>query len=245
MRKPLVAGNWKMHGSRSSVTELLQDLSEGNASVEVAVFPPYVFLPQVADLLANKAIAYGAQNVSEHSFGAYTGEIAVTMLAELGCQYVIVGHSERRSIYRVSNEQVAAKFVAAQAGNVCPVLCVGETLEQREQGKTMAVVAGQLQAVIDAAGLEAVCDAVVAYEPVWAIGTGKTATPQQAQDVHRTIREQLGAGGEKTRILYGGSVKAANAAELFAQLDIDGALVGGASLDAVEFSQICKQAEID
>ena len=245
MRKPLVAGNWKMHGSRAFVADLLMGLSGGSNAVEVAVFPPYVLLPQAAGILAGKAIACGAQNVSEYTSGAYTGEVAGSMLAELGCQYVLVGHSERRSIYDESNEQVAAKFAAAQSENLIPVLCVGETLEQREQGETLQVVSGQIETVIAVTGLDAVCNAVIAYEPVWAIGTGMTASPEQAQEVHRAIRQQLGELGGKTRILYGGSVKAANAAELFAQPDIDGALVGGASLDAAEFNEICKQAEIN
>jgi len=245
MRKPLVAGNWKMHGSRESIVALLAGLSEGNDSVEVAVFPPYVWLPQTADSLAKRAIAFGAQNVSEQASGAFTGEVSGSMLAELGCGYVIIGHSERRSLYGETSEEIAAKFVAAQAEGLIPVLCVGETLEQREKAETLQVVAAQIGAVIAAAGIDAVCNSVIAYEPVWAIGTGMTATPEQAQDVHRAIREQLGASGKKTRILYGGSVKASNAAELFVQPDIDGALVGGASLDSVEFSEICKQAEIN
>ncbi len=243
MRKPLVAGNWKMNGGKEFVAELLSGLNGGNDAVEVAVFPPYVLIPLAAEELADKEISYGAQNVSEHESGAYTGEVATSMLVELGCQYVLVGHSERRSLYGESSEQVAAKFVAAQAAGLTPVLCVGETLEQREAGETQDVVAGQLQAVIDLAGLDNVCSAVVAYEPVWAIGTGKTATPEQAQEVHHAIRQQLGEAGDKTRILYGGSVNAANAAELFAKPDIDGGLVGGASLKAGDFNEICKQAE--
>ncbi len=232
-----------MNGSKASVSELLSGLIGGNATVEVAVFPPYVLLAQVVDEIAGKDIVYGAQNVSEHESGAYTGEVSGSMLREQGCKYVIVGHSERRSIYGESSEQVAAKFVAAQKAGLIPVLCVGETLEQREAGETQRVVAEQLQAVIDLAGLDAVCSAVVAYEPVWAIGTGKTASPEQAQDVHQAIRQQLGDEGAKTRILYGGSVNAANAAELFAKPDIDGGLVGGASLKAGDFNEICKQAE--
>lgn len=246
MRKPLVAGNWKMHGSRRFAVDLLAELAGGSETVEVAVFPPFVLLADVSAAITQRVegdIAFGAQTVSEHESGAYTGEVSADMLIDQGCRYVLVGHSERRSLYGETSEQVAAKFVAAQAKGLIPVLCVGETLAEREQGETLDVVGAQLQAVIDAASLDAVCKAVVAYEPVWAIGTGKTATPEQAQDVHRAIREQLGVAGAQTRILYGGSVKAANAEQLFAQQDIDGALVGGASLDAAEFNAICKQAE--
>lgn len=242
MRRPLVAGNWKMHGSRESVAALVAGLPQVRPEVDVAVFPPYVYIPQVLEALADSAIGVGAQNVSAQRQGAYTGEIAADMLRDIGCRYVIVGHSERRSLYGENDQQVADKFIAAGAEGLIPILCVGETLVQREQGETLAVIARQLDAVIAAAGLEAVCAAVIAYEPVWAIGTGKTATAEQAQQVHRAIRQRLGATGDSTRLLYGGSVKAANAAELFAQPDIDGALVGGASLDSAEFGEICKLA---
>ena len=248
MRKPLVVGNWKMHGSAPSVVELSAALKAGcvgAGNVQIAVCPPYVFLPTVASELAGCAIAVGAQNLSQYGQGAYTGEISADMLAGLQCQYVIVGHSERRALYGESNDVVAAKFAAASNAGLTPILCVGETLEQREQGITLEVIATQLQAVIDAVGLARVTDAVIAYEPVWAIGTGVTATPQQAQEVHGTIRQKLAESGAVTRILYGGSVKAANAAEIFSQPDIDGALVGGASLDANEFLQVCQQAEIE
>jgi len=242
MRRPLVAGNWKMHGSRESVAALASGLSALDCSAEVVVFPPYVYIPQVLATLNETPVGVGAQNVSEQSQGAFTGEISVDMLRDIGCGHVIVGHSERRALYGESDQRVAEKLIAAQSGGLTPFLCVGETLEQRERNETLAVIARQLDAVVDAAGLEAVCRAVIAYEPVWAIGTGRTASAEQAQEVHRAIREQLGAAGQSTRLLYGGSVKAANAAELFAQPDIDGALVGGASLDSAEFSEICQLA---
>lgn len=247
MRKPLVAGNWKMHGNAHSVVELSAALKAGlsmESGAEVAVCPPFVFISAVATQLSGSAIKVGAQNLSQYEQGAYTGEVAADMLVEAGCHYVIVGHSERRSLYGEDNQCVAEKFVAAEAAGLTPILCVGETLEQREQGATLEVVAEQLQAVIDAAGLDKVAAAVIAYEPVWAIGTGVTATPQQAQQVHAAIRRQLAEGGVATRILYGGSVKSSNAADIFAQPDIDGALVGGASLDAAEFLKICQQADV-
>ncbi|WP_461517788.1 triose-phosphate isomerase [Porticoccus sp.] len=242
MRRPLVAGNWKMHGSRESIASLVSGLLQINSVVDVAVFPPYVYLQQVIKALADTTVGVGAQNVSEQQQGAYTGEISADMLKDIGCHYVIVGHSERRTLYGESDQQVADKFIAAQSVGLVPILCVGETLAQREQGETLAVIARQLDAVTAVAGIEAVCKAVIAYEPVWAIGTGKTASTDQAQEVHQAIRQRLGAVAESTRLLYGGSVKAANAAELFAQPDIDGALVGGASLDSAEFGEICKLA---
>ena len=241
MRRPLVAGNWKMHGSRESIAALLAGLPR-LGGVEVVVCPPYVYLPEVIATLHDTDIGVGAQNVSEQQQGAYTGEVSADMLRDIGCRYAIVGHSERRTLYGENDAQVAAKFMAAQAEGLVPILCVGETLAQREQGETLTVINSQLDAVIQAAGIKAVCSAVIAYEPVWAIGTGKTATAEQAQEVHQAIRQQLGANGEGTRVLYGGSVKAANAAELFAQPDIDGALVGGASLNSAEFGEICKLA---
>tara|TARA_R110000822_G_scaffold59736_37_gene149305 strand:- start:22015 stop:22803 length:789 start_codon:yes stop_codon:yes gene_type:complete len=242
MRHPLVAGNWKMNGNRESIVALIASLLETRCEAEVAIFPPYVYIPLVAASVEGSGISVGAQNVSEYQSGAFTGEVASGMLRELGCRYVIVGHSERRSRYGESNQQVAEKFYAAQQDGLIPVLCVGETLEQRERGEALSVIAAQIDAVIDRCSLDAVCEAVIAYEPIWAIGTGKTASAKQAQAVHQEIRQQLGDSGAKTRILYGGSVKAANAAELFSQPDVDGALVGGASLDAEEFSEICKRA---
>lgn len=240
MRLPLIAGNWKMHGSLQSVVELSKALVSWSpeGKVEMAVCPPSVYLSVVAKELQGSSVALGAQNVSEHRQGAYTGEVSGDMLAELGCRYAIVGHSERRALFAETDRQIAEKFMAAQRAGLTPILCVGETLEQREAGATLDVIAEQLGAVIDVAGLEAVAEGVIAYEPVWAIGTGKTATPEQAQQVHAAIRLQLGEVGAKTRVLYGGSVKAANAAEIFAQPDIDGALVGGASLVAEEFLEI-------
>lgn len=245
MRKPLVAGNWKMHGSLQFVTELGKTLVSRwfSGKVDVAVCPPFVFLPAVARELEGSPIQLGAQNLSEYEQGAYTGEVAGDMLVGVGCRFAIVGHSERRALFAETDAQVASKFAAAQSHGLTPILCVGETLDQRESGETLEVIGRQLQTVIDAAGNNAVASAVIAYEPVWAIGTGKTASPEQAQEVHAAIRRQLGEVGVATRILYGGSVKATNAANIFAQRDIDGALVGGASLKAEEFLEICQQAE--
>jgi len=245
MRKILVAGNWKMHGSTTMVRELLDALLAApvRSDVDLAVFPPFPFLPLAQSVLADSPIAWGAQNLSEHAAGAYTGEVSGAMLAEFGCRYVIVGHSERRAIYGESDALVARKFLAAQRSGLLPILCVGETLEEREAGTTEERVGSQLQAVVQAAGIEAFGQAVVAYEPVWAIGTGKTATPEQAQDVHAAIRARV-ASSDATiagslQILYGGSVKGDNAAELFSMPDVDGGLVGGAALDAEQFARIC------
>ncbi|HFC54361.1 MAG TPA: triose-phosphate isomerase [Gammaproteobacteria bacterium] len=249
MRQPLVAGNWKMNGSARSIELLLDGIKGSLASVgraEVAVCPPYVYIPMVAELLQDTEVALGSQNLSQHQSGAYTGEIAASMLLDFGCRYAIVGHSERRTLYGEDDALVAAKYAAARAAGLRPILCVGEILEEREQGVTEDVVARQLDAVIELEGIEALADGVIAYEPVWAIGTGKTASPQQAQDVHAFIRQRIasrsGAVAEQVRILYGGSVKAANAADLFAMPDIDGGLIGGASLDAGEFIAICQAA---
>ncbi len=250
MRRPLVAGNWKMNGSRERVRALVDGIQAGIGSVEraeVAVCPPFVYVPQVAELLAGSPIALGAQNVCDHAEeGAYTGEIAGSMLAEFGCRYVIVGHSERRNLYGESDALVARRFAAARKAGLVPILCVGELLEERERGVTEEVVARQLDAVLELEGVEAFREAVIAYEPVWAIGTGHTATPEQAQEVHAFIRARLAerdAGvAEVARILYGGSVKGSNAADLFAQPDIDGGLIGGASLKADEFLTICRAA---
>lgn len=233
-----------MNGNHESIAALIAGLLEMRSEAEVVIFPPYVYIPVVVAEIEGADISVGAQNISEHYSGAFTGEVSGEMLREVGCRYVIVGHSERRSIYGETNQQVAEKFSAAQAGGLIPVLCVGETLEQREQGGTLDIIAVQVDAVINASGLDAICNAVIAYEPVWAIGTGKTASAEQAQVVHQAIRQQLGDSGTRTRILYGGSVKASNAAELFSQPDVDGALVGGASLDTKEFNEICKLAEI-
>jgi triosephosphate isomerase (TIM) len=247
MRKKLVAGNWKMHGSLAENAALLSALKPALAGVEAVVCVPFPYLAQAQSELAGSSIAWGAQNLSEHSKGAYTGEVSASMLRDFGCGYVIVGHSERRSLYGESDQQVAAKFIAAQAGGLVPILCVGESLEERESGITEQVVARQLNAVISAAGIGALANAIVAYEPVWAIGTGKTASPEQAQAVHAFIRGKIAgldaAIADGLVIQYGGSVKAANAAELFAQPDIDGGLIGGASLVAQEFVAICQAAK--
>ena len=245
-RKLLIAGNWKMHGSmtasRELVTGLLEGIGEGG-DAQMLLCPPYVYLSEVSAWLTAGSIALGAQDLSEHtSAGAFTGEVAGTMLADVGCEYVIVGHSERRTLYGESSDLVAKKFCAAQAQALTPILCVGESLEEREEGRTEDVVRRQVDTVLDAAGVNAFATAVIAYEPIWAIGTGRTATPEQAQDVHALIRAMVGARdvtiAAGLRILYGGSVKGANAQELFAMDDIDGGLVGGASLTAQDFLAI-------
>ena len=249
MRGYLVAGNWKMNGSNAANTELLDGIIAGapqSESVELLVCPPFPYLSDVAARLADTGIALGAQNVSQHGSGAFTGETAPSMLADVGCKYVIVGHSERRAIMGESSETVAAKFKAVQGAGLIPVLCIGETKEQREADRTEAVVDEQLAAVLDEVGISAFANAVVAYEPVWAIGTGLTATPEQAQDVHRHIREVLAAGDQAiadgVKILYGGSVKGDNAAGLFSNPDIDGGLIGGASLKPADFLAIAAAA---
>ena len=246
MRQTLVAGNWKLNGSKQSIKNLLEGIVgriQEVKNAQVAVCSPYVYIPQVADLLKGSPIAYGAQNVSEHDAGAFTGEVSAPMLKEFSCKYAIVGHSERRAIYGESDQQVADKYVAAQRSGIIPILCVGELLEERESGDTENVVARQLDAVVETAGIESLNNAVIAYEPVWAIGTGKTASPEQAQEVHTFIRQRLTAKNanvaENVQILYGGSVKADNAKALFSQADIDGGLIGGASLDAEGFIAIC------
>lgn len=249
MRRPMVAGNWKMHGNRASVAELTQGLGKMLIpnGVEVAVFPPALFINEVVDGLKGTAVIVGAQNSAvQPEQGALTGEVAPSQLAEAGCKLVLIGHSERRQIIGESNEVLNQKFAAAQKSGLTPVLCVGETLAEREAGKTLEVVGRQLSSVIDAFGINAFANAVIAYEPVWAIGTGLTASPQQAQDVHAAIRKQLAAQdaevAQNVQLLYGGSVKAANAAELFGMPDIDGGLIGGASLNADEFGAICRAA---
>ncbi len=246
MRQPLVAGNWKMHGSRASVDELLGSLLQDDlpGGVEVAVCPAYVHLPQALGLCRGSAVAVGAQDCSHMQSGAFTGEVSAEMLADQGCRWVILGHSERRQYHAESDELVAAKVTAVVQAGLLPIVCVGETREQREAGEAEAVVEAQvlgaLSSQADLSGL------VIAYEPVWAIGTGLTATPEQAQEMHAFIRQRLvevgGVEPGATRILYGGSVKAGNAAELFAQADIDGALVGGASLVAGDFLAIIRAA---
>jgi triosephosphate isomerase (TIM) len=249
MRARLVAGNWKMHGSLRANAGLLDTLKAGlkkSENLEYTVCVPFPYLGQASAVLAGSAIAWGAQDLSEHDSGAYTGEVSGAMLKEFGCRFVIVGHSERRTLYGEGDARVAAKFIAAQRSGLTPILCVGETLDQRERGETESVVKRQLDAVVGAAGAAALSNAVLAYEPVWAIGTGRNATPQQAQEVHAFARARLAARdralAENLTILYGGSVKAGNARELFAMPDIDGGLIGGASLVAEDFIAICAAA---
>ncbi len=245
MRKILVAGNWKMHGSNVMVSELLNGLLAGsscNGKADLVVFPSFPYLSLAGSILAGSHIRFGGQTLNPHAQGAHTGETSGSMLKDMGCHYVLVGHSERRSIYGESDMDVALRFKAALDSRLHPVLCVGETLEQREQGQTESVVERQLDAVIGLVGMNSFKKAVIAYEPVWAIGTGVTASPQQAQDVHAFIRDKLMSLDDiiagQLRILYGGSVKGSNAAELFSQSDIDGGLVGGASLTAEDFLAI-------
>lgn len=246
MRKTLVAGNWKLNGSKDSIQELLKGILAGmsEAKTDVAVCAPYIYIPLVEEILSGTDVGYGSESISEHDSGAYTGEIAGSMLKEFSCQYAIVGHSERRTIFGEQDADTANKFAAARKHGLTPILCIGELLEERENGTTEEVVARQLDAIIDLEGVEALNDAVIAYEPVWAIGTGMTASPQQAQDVHAFIRGKIAAlnsgVAEKVQILYGGSVNGGNADELFAMEDIDGGLIGGASLKADDFLAICR-----
>jgi len=245
-RRHLVAGNWKMNGTaallRNMISNLL-DASDLPANTDVLLLPPYPYLSLATDLIKDQPLLLGGQNLSEHEQGAYTGEVSAAMLAETGCEYVLVGHSERRALYAESDELVAEKFVVAQRVGLRPILCMGESLEQRKNGLTEVIVKRQLQAVLDRAGVAALGNAVLAYEPVWAIGTGKTANPEQAQEVHAYIRQTIAEVDARiagqVQILYGGSVKADNAADLFAQTDIDGGLIGGASLQVDQFIAIC------
>ncbi|MCZ6476695.1 MAG: triose-phosphate isomerase [Gammaproteobacteria bacterium] len=249
-RTPLIAGNWKMHGSMTKSRELVAELVEGvkgDDGARMLLCPPYVYLRDVSVWLAGSPIALGAQNLSaQTSPGAFTGEVAGTMLTDVGCKYGLVGHSERRTLYGETDKGVATKFLAAQMQGLTPILCVGESLQERQDGRTEAVVRRQIDTVLDAAGVSAFVTAVVAYEPVWAIGTGRTATPDQAQEVHALIRAMIGVRDATIAagltILYGGSVTGANARELFAMDDIDGGLVGGASLKAQEFLTIYRAA---
>tara|TARA_R110000868_G_scaffold144960_4_gene364531 strand:- start:49660 stop:50400 length:741 start_codon:yes stop_codon:yes gene_type:complete len=246
MRKPIVAGNWKMHGCIEDVRDLLTQVKSIQCEATVIVFPPFVFLPLAEAVLKDSDICWGGQNLATDTQGAFTGEVSADMLKDFACEYVLIGHSERRAIYKECDADVAKKFTMAQRAGLTPMLCVGESQAQRESGETNSVVLSQLQAVIDVVGISALANAVVAYEPVWAIGTGLTATPEQAQAVHATIREHFAkidvTIAAELRILYGGSVKAENAKELFAQPDIDGGLVGGASLKADSFAAICAAA---
>jgi triosephosphate isomerase len=247
MRRKLVAGNWKMHATRAMAADLAAAVAAAPVDgVAIALLPPF---PYLDGLIAahGDAFAFGAQDLSRHAQGAYTGEVSGAMLKDIGCRYVLVGHSERRQYHAESDGLVAAKFVAAQAAGLVPILCVGELLAEREAAITETVIGRQLDAVIAAAGIAAFADAVVAYEPVWAIGTGLTASPEQAQAVHKFIRYKIaeldGTIASSLQLLYGGSVKPANAAELFGQPDVDGGLIGGASLVASDFLAICAAAK--
>ncbi|HEX8988631.1 MAG TPA: triose-phosphate isomerase [Rhodocyclaceae bacterium] len=247
-RRKFVAGNWKMHGSLAGNLTLLHAVRAGveKLGAQVAVCVPYPYLPQAQAVLGGSNVAWGAQDVSEHVQGAYTGEVSAPMLNDFGCRYAIVGHSERRSYYGDTDELVAAKAAAALAAGLTPIVCVGETLAEREANVTAQVVTRQLDAVLARIGAGGLAKSVVAYEPVWAIGTGKTATPAQAQEVHALIRARAAqadaAMAAGLQILYGGSVKPGNAAELFSQPDIDGGLIGGAALVAADFIAICAAA---
>jgi len=242
-RTKLIVGNWKMHGSRPANAELLAGILAARPfTADVAVCTPFVYLTETAATLAGSQVRWGAQDVSAHAHGAYTGEVSAAMLAECGCRYAIVGHSERRALHRESDEEVAAKARAALAKGVTPLVCVGETLAERESGQTETVVKRQLSVVIHTLA-HCAAEMVVAYEPVWAIGTGRTATAEQAQAVHSVLRAQLQAATGRAaamRILYGGSVKPDNASLLFSQPDIDGGLIGGAALKAADFVAICR-----
>ena len=245
MRSSLIAGNWKMNGSLQSVIELVEAIVAGDSgNANLAVCPPAIFLMKVGGMLADSRIALGAQNVCDQESGAFTGEISAAMLRESGCRYAIVGHSERRSLYGESDQLVAARFAMAISAGLTPILCVGETLDERDQGVTEAVVARQLDAVLETSGINGIRQAVIAYEPVWAIGTGVVATPEQAQAVHAFIRARLAetddAVAQQVQILYGGSMNPSNAAELLSQTDIDGGLIGGASLKAADFLAIAQ-----
>jgi triosephosphate isomerase (TIM) len=249
MRRPIIAGNWKMHGSRSENARLIEELlaqCQEQPSASCVVCPPYVYLQEVGRLVRGSVFSLGAQDVCADAQGAFTGEVSAAMLKDVGCEYVIVGHSERRLLYRESDQLVARKFGAAQSRGLTPILCVGEQLADREAGRTGEVVARQLDVVLELCGAGSLEQGVIAYEPVWAIGTGRTASPEQAQEVHAAIRARIAGRDARiaaaTRILYGGSVKAGNAAELFAMPDVDGGLIGGASLKADEFLAILAAA---
>jgi triosephosphate isomerase (TIM) len=249
MRKKIVAGNWKLHGSRAFAHALLKAVIESKpqSAAEIVVLPPMPYLSELIERYAEKGLLFGAQDVSVNEQGAFTGEVSASILLDVGCRYGLVGHSERRQLHSESNELIAAKFAAAKKAGLTPILCVGETLHQREAEQTQWAIQKQLQAIIQVSGPQAFENAVLAYEPVWAIGTGKTATPQQAQDVHAFIRSELSAQDAKIAsslpILYGGSVKPTNAAELFSQPDVDGGLIGGASLIADDFLAIVAAAK--
>jgi triosephosphate isomerase len=249
MREFLVAGNWKMNGSSVACAELVDGILEGmplSDSVKLIICPPYLYLDKLAHKLTETSLSLGAQNVSQYGSGAYTGEISPQMLRDIGCEYVVVGHSERRAMMAESNEIVASKFKAALSEGLKPILCVGETLQEREANQTESVIDEQLNTVLDVAGVEAFETAVIAYEPIWAIGTGRTASPEQAQYVHSHIRVTISSRNKQIasaiQVLYGGSVKGDNAAGLFRMADIDGGLIGGASLKAADFLAIAAAA---
>ncbi|MBT3204318.1 MAG: triose-phosphate isomerase [Gammaproteobacteria bacterium] len=249
MRRTLIAGNWKMNGSLSSIEELISGIKDGLAEVtnaDMAVCPPAIYISKVNDLIGDSGIGLGSQNICDQESGAFTGELAPSMLKEFNCSYAIIGHSERRSLYGESDELVAKRFAMAVQSGVIPLFCIGETLEERESGIMEDVVSRQIDAVIDTQGIDAIGKCVIAYEPVWAIGTGVTASPEQAQAVHAFIRSKLAALSEdvaaKVQILYGGSMNAGNAKELLSQPDIDGGLIGGAALKPADFLAIGKSA---
>lgn len=246
MRRPIVIGNWKLHGDQQFVSGLLHELMAGWIGVhraEVVICPSYIHVDMACRALGHSNIGLGAQDVSPFVEGAYTGEVSAVMLHDLGCQYAIIGHSERRRWYGETNELIARKFESAQEARLVPILCVGESAKEREQGITLDVIDRQIKAVADYCSYERIARGVIAYEPLWAVGTGKIASPQQAQQVHEFIRDRLGAAGVVTRIVYGGSVTPQNARAMFEMPDIDGALVGGAALRANDFLEICRAAE--
>jgi triosephosphate isomerase len=250
MRRPLIAGNWKMNGTKAEAAELLRGIIagvSGMSKVDVAVCPPFPYLQVAEDMLKDTAIGWGSQDVSAEEGGAFTGQVSAAMLNDFGCRYAIVGHSERRQFNGETDAIIARKYAQAQAAGLVPILCVGETLEERESGKTEEVVARHIDAVLSTAGPEALALGVVAYEPVWAIGTGVTATPDQAQEVHAFLRGRVAAKSRDVadglRMLYGGSMKPGNAAELIGRPDIDGGLIGGAALKAADFVAICQAGE--
>jgi triosephosphate isomerase len=245
MRTSLIAGNWKMNGSLQSVIDLVEGIKAGDAGkAQLAVCPPAIYLMKVGGMLDGSGVALGAQNFCDQESGAFTGEISAAMLKESGCRYAIVGHSERRALYGESDQLVAARYAMAIAGGLTPILCVGETLDERDSGVTEAVVGRQIDAVLDGSGIASMTQAVIAYEPVWAIGTGQVATPEQAQAVHEFIRDRLAQLdsdiAQGLQILYGGSMNPANAAQLLSQQDIDGGLIGGAALKANDFIAIAQ-----
>ncbi|ANJ67176.1 triose-phosphate isomerase [Halothiobacillus diazotrophicus] len=249
MRTPIVIGNWKLNGTRAMADRLVADIEAVRPElkdIDIGVCPPFVYIPQVVAQVAGAGLGVGAQSCAEYDTGAYTGEVSAEMIRDVGCQYVLVGHSERRTLFGETNEVVGRKTQKALAAGLTPVVCVGETLEERQAGKMNAVVGAQIEAVVAAVGIQAFERVIVAYEPVWAIGTGQTASPEQAQAMHASIRAQLAAYSpaiaESVRIQYGGSIKPGNAAILFAQPDIDGGLIGGASLTAEDFLVICRAA---